>query len=568
MSLTPEQKSSKLFKKSLGAAETLLTRAYFEEPKLGNNNILTSQIWSEADSIPTTAPILSDGQSEGVVKYYDKLELTHIPGSTNLAYSDNNLKDTIPFNYDPAASYWYTLYKNDGSTQIYDGEGDWLVDTSAGVLTFYGILPSGVNESNPPKISFYQYIGDKGLVQSGATSGINVKDPVIAATTGQTDATYSDPLSGFTNLPSEVDGITSFSEGDRFLIKNQTIELENGIYEISGTTLVRSYDHDGIPIGEVGVNDYTFVLSGDTNIATSWVLGSTDATNPNKIYPGLDSQNWILFSSGLAYTADEQAIKLDGTTFSLDTDETSGSSGLYQSEDGLKLDTTITNAISGNTSGVTSLDTALSTELSTEISDRISGDTSLATAISGNTNDISILSGDTLDITTILSDGEVLGLEGGELTGFTYTDDITSLETEINNFSGITEQTAGSGLTFNSGNTSLNVNVDDYTIKIVNDELRTPETWIETDKTTTIISGSGETNIVLDFEPVGYVAAYINGIEYLVSPTTSSSVDRPFFFSTIPVQGSTLNYDADVTGFGLESETDLITVKYSYINIV
>lgn len=955
MALTPEQKSSRLFKKSLGAGETLLTRAYFEEPKLGNNNILPAQIWSEADSIPTTAPTLSGGESQGVIKFYEKLELTHIPGSQNLAYSDDDLKDAIPFNYDPAASYWYTLYKNDGISIIYDGDGDWLVDTSAGVLTFYGSLPSGVSDVAPPKISFYQYIGDKGLVQSGATSGINVKDPVIAATSGQTDATYSNALSGFTNLPSEVDGITSFGEDDRFLIKDQTIELQNGIFEVSGDTLVRAYDHDGTPVGEVGVNDYCFVLSGDTNIANAYVLGSTDAFNPNKIYPGVDSQTWKLFSTGLAYTADEQALKLDGTTFSVDLDGTGGSSGLYQSNEGLRLDSTITNEIDANTSGVTSLDIALSgetelrisgdisletkidnnvvvqpgevwesqtgsgeftwtdvaynnglfvtvglagnvmtspdgvnwteqtgipveswygitygsglfvavasstlngvmtspdginwtsriipisatwygitygnglfvavaasttnnvmtspdginwttqtsnvsnimavtygngkfvavtssgvnnrvitspdginwttrvsdadniwraitygngifvaissdgtndrvmtspnginwttndsgglehnwrgvtygngvfvavswefanpkviistdginwlsytpadnnqwdsviygngifvsiasniisnnvmtsgvkleneipknniyqggmtingqlilndgtnqdgyflttdssgntswnlvpsntgitaditsleTELSGETIARISGDTSLSTAIS-------TVSGDTLDITTILSDGEVLGLSGGELTGFTYTNDIESLSTSISgetdlrvsgdlslttaldNFSGVTEQTAGSGLTYLAGNQTLNVNVDDYTIKIVNGELRTPETWVEQDKTTTIVSGSGATNIVLDYEPVGYVAAFINGIEYLVSPLNGSgSTDQPFFFiGAFPVQGSTLYFDADVVGFGLETGVDLIVVKYSYIN--
>jgi hypothetical protein len=427
MGLSPEEKSSRLFKKSFGAAETLLARDFFEEPKLGNNNILPSQIWSDANNIPYTAPTLSDGQSEGVVKYYELLELTHISGSQDLAYSDDTLKDTIPFNYSDG-SYNYALFKNDGTTQIPFGQGDWLVDTSAGVLTFYGTLPSGVNASSPPKISFYQYIGDKGLVQSGATSGINVKDPVIATTTGQTDATYSTSLSGFTNLPSEIDGITLFNEGDRFLIKNQTTELENGIYEISGTTLVRAFDHDGTPIGEVGINDYTFVLSGNTNIATSWVLGSTDALDPNKIYPGVNSQLWKLFSSGLAYTADEQAIKLSGTTFSLDLDETLGNSGLYQSVDGLRLDTSITDAISGNTSGITSL----STELSTEISNRVSGDTSLSTELS---EEISTRISEDTSLSTELSTEISTRISGDTSLSTALSEEISTTDSEVTSLS-------------------------------------------------------------------------------------------------------------------------------------
>ena len=164
MALTPEQKSSRLFKKSLGVGETILARDFFEEPKLGNTNIITSQIWSESDDIPTTAPSLTNGQIEGVVQYIEKLELTFISGSVvsgdDVAYSDDVLKDTIPFNYGDG-SYNYALYENDGSTVIPFGAGDWLVDTSAGVLTFYGTVPAGVSSGAPPKISFYKYVGNK-----------------------------------------------------------------------------------------------------------------------------------------------------------------------------------------------------------------------------------------------------------------------------------------------------------------------------------------------------------------------------------------------------------------------
>lgn len=516
MALTPEQKSSRLFKKSMGAGETLLTRDFFEEPKLGNANILPDQIWTEAEDIPTTAPVLTNGQTDGVVQYFEKLALVHVPGSTDLAYSSDDLKDTIPFNFTDG-SYNYTLYKDDGSTQIFFGEGDWLVDTSAGVLTFYGTLPSGVSSSLPPKISFYKYIGAKGLQVTGATSGLNVKDPVSYATVEElSGATYDAGLSGYTTLPTEVDGVSGFTEGTRILVKNQLDEIENGVFVISGSTLVRAADNDGTPIGEVGINDYVFVLSGSTLLATSWVLSDTDADNPDYITPGVDTQSWSLFSQSLAYQADETGLKLDQQTFYIDLDETGGlGSGLEQGVDGIRVKDSLLTTISGNTSDITELESA----------------------VSGNTSDI------------------------------------LSLETVISDFEPLSADNAGSGLTFieASGTTgaTLNVNVDDYTVKIVNNELRTPETWMEFDSSTTISGGtSGATNIVLDFDPVGYISAYINGIEYLVSPVFTGTINQPFFFTELPTVNSVLHFDSTKAGFGLESGTDIIQIKYHYIDTV
>jgi hypothetical protein len=168
MALSPEQKSSRLFKKSLGAGETLLSRQFFEEPRLGSATVLPEQIWSEAGSIPSTAPTLSNNGEDGVVKYLELLELTHVAGSNNLSYFSSELIDAIPFNFGDG-TYNYGLFKNNGTTIINFGEGDWLLDTSAGLLTFYGDLPSVVNATSPPKISFYKYIGTKGLGTGGSS---------------------------------------------------------------------------------------------------------------------------------------------------------------------------------------------------------------------------------------------------------------------------------------------------------------------------------------------------------------------------------------------------------------
>lgn len=161
MALTSAQKSSRLFKKSVGAGETLIGRDFFEEGFLGKSTIFPSQIWAQADEIPKPAPTLSNGQIQGVVQYHEMLPLTHVPGAVGRSFYSLDLKDCIPFNYHQ--TYNYKLYTSAGVV-IPDGLGDWLVDTEAGLLTFYADnLPAGVSDALPPKISFYKYVGSKGL---------------------------------------------------------------------------------------------------------------------------------------------------------------------------------------------------------------------------------------------------------------------------------------------------------------------------------------------------------------------------------------------------------------------
>ena len=88
----------------------------------------------------------------------------------------------------------------------------------------------------------------------------------------------------------------------------------------------------------------------------------------------------------------------------------------------------------------TSADTSLSTAISNEVEDRISGDNSLE-------DEIITLSGATLDIETILGEGELLGLVGGDLTGVTniqtvlsveLSDSVDSIDTVLDAISGTT----------------------------------------------------------------------------------------------------------------------------------
>ena len=80
------------------------------------------------------------------------------------------LQDAIPFNYDPAGSYNVAIYRDNsgqaGTTIPFGSSGgDWNLDIEAGVVTFYqySTVSSFVDENKPIYISFYRYVGQKGL---------------------------------------------------------------------------------------------------------------------------------------------------------------------------------------------------------------------------------------------------------------------------------------------------------------------------------------------------------------------------------------------------------------------
>lgn len=160
MALTDAQKSSFLFKQAQGVAETSTARDFFEEGKLGRPLVFGDQIWSESALIPTTAPTLTDGQESGVVRKYVDRTMTAVAGVTN-SFFLAELIDSIPFNFGDG-SYNYVIKKSDNSAIAF-GLGDWIVNNAAGTLTFYGTTPSPM----PPKITFYKYIGQKGVATSG-----------------------------------------------------------------------------------------------------------------------------------------------------------------------------------------------------------------------------------------------------------------------------------------------------------------------------------------------------------------------------------------------------------------
>ncbi|KAG5183121.1 hypothetical protein JKP88DRAFT_273098 [Tribonema minus] len=208
--LTAEQATT-LLKKLLGKPSTNVNNEFFQEPsRPARAAVFQTQIWSE--EVPATAPAdlasvtTDDGghpiegsllgrtsSSNPMVRKYVKVPLTVVAGSENAAYEcaadatyGRVLQDTIPFNYDDGGSYVYQLYKYDGATAIPFGLGSWLLDTEAGVLTFweYSQVSSFVTSTGAPKITFYRYVGGRGIASASQnaaaieTQSLTFQEPI------------------------------------------------------------------------------------------------------------------------------------------------------------------------------------------------------------------------------------------------------------------------------------------------------------------------------------------------------------------------------------------------------
>jgi len=193
MSLTDTQKISSAFKKLLGVAETSTTRDYFEEPFKGGLVVTPDMIWAEAAAIPTPAPTIATSLGTlggdavtygdlGIVRRIVSLSLKPVPGAPKSFYHAQ-LKDTIPFNFTSDGTYGYRLFNSVG-TAIAFGVQDWLVDPVSGVLTFYGsnLASIGVSAAQPPQLSFFRYIGLKGIQSGGGGQSLPVTDATVMLT--------------------------------------------------------------------------------------------------------------------------------------------------------------------------------------------------------------------------------------------------------------------------------------------------------------------------------------------------------------------------------------------------
>jgi len=160
-----------------------------------------------------------------------------------------------------------------------------------------------------------------------AVASLNIHTEVQAGTTANLTATYNNGASGvgatLTNLGSlaafTTDGYTA-SLNDRILVKNQTLQAQNGVYTVttlgSGAiawVLTRATDYNTAGTGpnQIAPGDYLFIQNGTTLNATGWVQ-----TTPLPITVGTTALVFTQFSGAGTYTAGT-GLTLTGTQFSI-----------------------------------------------------------------------------------------------------------------------------------------------------------------------------------------------------------------------------------------------------------
>ena len=260
-----EEQVSFLLKKNLGKPSTDASIPFYSEPAIdARPKVFTSQIYSS--DIPTTRPTsgwsssssgdvpgdLADGaistHSGGVLRYYHKWPLVKVTNGNDMAFKaaadttsspnlSNPLQGSVPFNLDAAGGYGVLLYRNSSGSagsQIFDGTGEWVIDPDAGVLTFYhqSDVSGYVDESKPPFLSFFAYVGSTGLAAASpwteVSDGIHYSDSnktvligrSSSSSTGTFDLEVGADANSDTKFHGRVRALQVICSSDRRLKKN------------------------------------------------------------------------------------------------------------------------------------------------------------------------------------------------------------------------------------------------------------------------------------------------------------------------------------------------------------
>jgi len=196
-------------------------------------------------------------------------------------------------------------------------------------------------------------------------SGLEVKDSVVAATTANLTATYSNGTAGYgatlTNSGSQaafaIDGIT-LSADDRVLIKDQTTAANNGVYKVTtvgnGSTnwvLTRTADADTVVEFNSGV--FFFVEKGTENADNGFVMSQDTA-----ITFGTTAITFSQFSGAGQITAGNGLAKTGDTMF------VNTGTGITITGDNVVIDTAWTGQAAINTVGTITTGTWNATAIS------------------------------------------------------------------------------------------------------------------------------------------------------------------------------------------------------------
>jgi hypothetical protein len=223
----------------------------------------------------------------------------------------------------------------DGVTSAIQTQLDAKLGTSTAASTYLGLaggtLTGPLTLSGAPTSDLHAATK---LYVDGLAAGINFHQAVKATTTTNLSANYSNGTNGLgatltadTNRAfTTLDGVSSWSLGDRVLIKDQTDAKQNGIYTLTTIgsvsapwVLTRAVDADNNPSGELATGDFCFVTSGTANGSKGFILSTTGT-----ITLGTTNVAYTQFNASEAITAGTNISKSGSTVSVIDAPTFSG----------------------------------------------------------------------------------------------------------------------------------------------------------------------------------------------------------------------------------------------------
>ena len=254
-------------------------------------------------------------------------------GSANASISATIAANSVALGTDTTGDYVSSLVAGTGVT-LSNNSGESATPTIAiGQAIGTSASPTFAVVSLSGQPSQSTHAATKGYVDNIA-SGINWHEAVSYATTAvlPNTPTYDNGVGGVgatltagSNARLMVDGLNA-STGNRILVKNQSTQTQNGIYDVTeqgsvGTpwilTRAADFNQDTLA-GSIDAGEAVYVRLGNFNAGTGHVLTSTGTGDGERHIPGTDDFVFTQFS-GLTTTVAGNGLTTNGTSISVGT---------------------------------------------------------------------------------------------------------------------------------------------------------------------------------------------------------------------------------------------------------
>lgn len=330
---------------------------------------------------------------------------------------------------------------------------DNAVGSSAIDLTATYVFTGAVRGQAPSNTADFT---TKSYVDGLVGSGVFWKEPAVAASTGNLD--LSNPGT------SSFDGVT-LSSGDRILIRAQTDQSENGIYDFNGSSSAMSRSSDADTAGELQ-GAAIFVSKGNTYADQAFTQTADD------INLGTTSLVWVRFSGlgtvtagdGLTKTGDQLDVSVDDSSIEISSDslrvKASGITDamLAGSISAAKLAGSIPDS---KLSDISSANKVLGSAVQLNAAGALSNDTGLKVAVDDSSIEIS---SNTLSVKAAGISNAMLGgsIADSKLLQITSADKVAGSAVQLKTNGGVSNDT---GLAVNVDNSSIELNSGNLRIK-------------------------------------------------------------------------------------------------------